>query len=118
VVGPELTKIAARGDGRWLLEAILQPGKEVPPQFHPWSLKLKDDSTFTGYLLRKGGRSGKEYYREVTGRERAILKSEIVSRKQMELSLMPPGLTTNLTARELRDLMVFLMSPAVPSSSP
>ncbi|MFP6897973.1 MAG: PVC-type heme-binding CxxCH protein [Roseibacillus sp.] len=112
VVGPDLTAVGARKDRAWLLESILQPGKEVPPQFHPWSLTLKDGSTFLGYLLRKGGRSGKEFYREITGKERAILKSEIVGREQLEISLMPPGLVSRLTARELRDLIAFLMEPS------
>lgn len=112
VVGPDLSAVGI-GPGEdvdWLLTQILDPGREVAPQFHPWQLELKDSSTFVGIALRKGGRSGKEFYRDITGAEQAILKTDIVAREEVKTSLMPPGLTMNLTAEELRDLIAFLQS--------
>ena len=63
---------------------------------------------FTGLLLRKGGRSGKEFYRDSTGAERAFVKTEIVARREVPTSMMPVGLVDRMTDRELRDLLAFL----------
>jgi len=108
VVGPDLSTAGDRGDRQWLLESIVEPSREVSPQFYPRSLTLEDGSTFVGFLLRKGGRSGKEFYRQITGDERAIRKLEIVGRQELRTSLMPVGLLLNLTAEEARDLLAFL----------
>ncbi|MEM7012317.1 MAG: PVC-type heme-binding CxxCH protein [Verrucomicrobiota bacterium] len=112
VVGPDLSAVGI-GPGEdidWLLTQIIDPGREVAPQFHPWQLDLKDGSTFVGFALRKGGRSGKEFYRDITGAEKAILKTDIIAREEVKTSLMPPGLTMNLTAEELSDLIAFLQA--------
>jgi putative heme-binding domain-containing protein len=110
VLGPELTTVADRDDSHWLLESILEPHREVAPQYYPRSLKLADGSVFTGFLLRAGGRSGKEFYRDITGADRAIVKTEIVGREELRTSLMLPGLLQNLTPREARDLLAFLQA--------
>lgn len=108
VLGPDLSAVADRNDPDWLLTAILQPNKDVAPQFYPWSIETKDGVDFVGIMLRKGGRSGKEFYRGTNGREQAILKSEILSRRELKSSLMPEGLLASLTDQEIRDLLAFL----------
>jgi len=109
LVGPDLSAVADRGDPAWLLQSILQPSREVAPQFFPVSLGLKDGNEFVGFLLRKGGQSGKEFYRDVAGREQGFLKDDIVHRRELRTSVMPEGLAASLTDEELRDLLAFLM---------
>lgn len=115
VVGPDLSAVGAGpgADTIWLLEQLLEPNREVAPQYFPWKLDLADGNSFTGIALRKGGRSGKEFYRDITGSEQAILKSDIVARQEIKSSLMPPGLILNLTPGELRDLVAFLQASGV-----
>ena len=108
VLGPDLSAVAARDDEDWLLHAILQPNKDVAPQFYPWLITTKDGEEFTGILLRKGGRSGKEFYRNSAGREHAIAKADIVARRELKSSMMPEGLLASLTDQEIRDLLAFL----------
>ena len=69
---------------------------------------------FTGLLLRKGGRSGREFYRDAAGHERSFLKTEIVERREVPTSMMPAGLIDRMTDREIRDLLAFL--GAVPTA--
>ena len=107
VVGPDLTAIHHGGQVA-LLRAILQPNRDVSPQYYPWALETDDGQRFTGISLRKGGRSGREYYRDESGKERSFLKSEIVGRRELRTSMMPEGLVRTLTDRELRDLLAFL----------
>ena len=108
ILGPELSAVAERGDHRWLLESLMQPNREVAPQFFSWTLQLKDGSDFTGITLRKGGRSGKEFYRDLTGEEQGFLKTDIVGRRENQSSLMPTEILAGLTDHEIRDLMTFL----------
>lgn len=110
VVGPDLSAVHARGGDASLLTALLQPSRDVAPQYFPRLLQTDDGKVFTGILLRKGGRSGREFYRDDTGRERSFLKSDIVARRELKTSMMPEGLVYTLTDRELRDLLAFLQS--------
>lgn len=108
VVGPDLSAVADRSDPTWLLQSILEPSREVAPQYYPWQLGLADGSTFTGIALRQGGNSGKEFYRDITGAEQSFVKDDIHHRQELQTSLMPGGLILALNPEELRDLMAFL----------
>ena len=108
VVGPDLTAVAATGDRKRLLQAILQPSRDVAPQYYSRMIETEDGRTFTGIMLRKGGRTSRDVYRDSQGRERSFLWSDIVMRKNLQKSLMPDGLVDMLTISELRDLIAFL----------
>ncbi len=107
VVGPDLSLIAQQGDRAAILRSILEPHREVAPQFYPTLLKLADGTDFIGFLLRS---SSTEVFRDITGKERVFQKADILQRTELKTSLMPPGLVTLLTDDELRDLLAFLAS--------
>ena len=108
VVGPDLTAVASSGDRRRILRAILEPNRDVDPQFHAQTITLSSGKTFTGIMLRKGGRTSREYYRDSVGREQSFPWAEIESRTDLTTSLMPGGLVHTMTIGELRDLLAFL----------
>lgn len=108
VVGPDLTLIAQQGDRAAILRSILEPHREVAPQFYPSLVKLKDGTEFTGILLRS---SSSEVFRDLTGKERSFPEADVISRTEIKMSLMPPGLVMSLTDAELRDLLAFLTAP-------
>ena len=105
VVGPDLSLIARQSDLKGTLQSILEPSREVAPQFYPTLLKLKDGSDFIGIMLRS---SSIEVYRDLTGKERTFQKADIVERSELHTSVMPPGLVATLTDEELRDLLAFV----------
>lgn len=105
VVGPDLTLIAQQGDRAAILRSILEPHREVAPQFYPSVVELKDGTTFTGILLRS---SSTEVFRDLTGKEKSFPEADIVKRTELRTSLMPPGLVLSLRNEELRDLLAFL----------
>ena len=110
VVGPDLSLIARQSDIRGTLQSILEPNREVAPQFFPTLLKLADGGEFIGIMLRS---SSTEVYRDITGKERTFKKADILQRTELKTSLMPPGLVAMLTDEELRDLLAFVRSDAV-----
>lgn len=107
VVGPDLSFIAQQGDQRAILQSILEPNRDVAPQFFPTQLELKDGTEFTGILLRS---SSVDVFRDLTGKERTFKPTDIVKRTELKTSLMPTGLVATLTDTELRDLLAFLTS--------
>lgn len=107
VVGPDLTAANNIGDPDRLLRALLQPSRDIDPQYHPRALITEDGRVFTGLLLRDGG-GGSEVYRDSTGREQTFRTAEIVQRKELTTSLMPDGLIDLMTDREIRDLIAYL----------
>lgn len=109
VVGPDLSFVARQTDREGLLRSILEPHREVAPQYYPTQLQLADGTSFIGILLRS---SHVDVFRDLTGRERMFKKEEILSRMELKTSLMPPGLVASLTDEEVRDLLAFLSSPS------
>ncbi len=111
-VGPDLStmsrRVAAAGaEGQqWLLETILQPSRDMAPQFTPWQIVTKDGKQHIGLPLRKGGNS--EAYLGSDGRELTLKNSDIESRHEASVSIMPADLLQQLTRQELADLFAFL----------
>ena len=110
VVGPDLSATSNAGDPNRVLKALLEPSRDVDPQYYPWSLLTEDGDSFTGILLRDGG-GGTEFFRDNQGRERKFLTKDIVARKPLMTSVMPDGLIELMTIREIRDVLAFLDHP-------
>lgn len=108
VLGPDLSLVGQQGDREAILRSILEPQREVAPQFFPSLVKLADGTEFTGILLRS---SSTEVFHDLGGKERSHPEADIVARTELRTSLMPPGLITMLTDREIRDLLAFLTQP-------
>ncbi len=115
-LGPDLSASSSVDDPNRLLRALLQPSRDVDPQYHPRMLVTEDGRVFTGILLRDGG-GGSEYYRDNLGREQRFKTDEIVQRKELNTSMMPEKLFEMMTDREIRDLLAFV-GHAVESESP
>lgn len=105
VVGPDLSLIARQGSRREILQSIVEPNRNVAPQYFATYLELENGSTFTGILLRS---AGYEVYRNSVGDEVTFQKNEIAERRILRSSLMPQGLHATLSDEELRDVLAFL----------
>ncbi len=108
VLGPDLSLVGQQGSREAILRSILEPQREVAPQFFPSQVKLVDGTEFVGILLRS---SSNEVFRDLSGKERSHPEADIVGRTELRTSLMPPGLLSMLTDREIRDLLSFLTQP-------
>ncbi len=109
VVGPDLSKVGDLGDRAWLLEAILNPNKDIAPQFLPRMITLNDGSVYTGIRLRS---YVNEQIRDARGLNYTFKRDEVKSIQDLPMSFMPGGLPLTLTDRELRDLLAFLQNSA------
>lgn len=107
IVGPDLTSLYKRANLESLLTSILEPSREMAPEFQPRTLLLKDGRVFTGIRLRSYSR---EQIRDAYGQTRTFDKGDVESIKDSDVSFMPADLVNTLTNRELRDLIAFLMN--------
>lgn len=106
--GPELTIAAPALTRRRLVESIVQPSKEVAPQFVPWVIARRDGTVATGLLIEEAI-DGRQTYADPAGATFTLLPEEIAERRPSPGSLMPDDLTRRMTVEELRDVAAFLL---------
>lgn len=105
--GPDLSTIGERGREH-IVNSIINPSAEIAPQYEPWKLTLEDGSEKVGILLRQKG--GNHVYADIAGNEFHINNRTIVSRGQLPISLMPPGLKNTMSDSEFEALVSWLES--------
>ena len=104
-VGPDLTSIAAKQTREYLLEALVDPDKQIAQGYETLVLTLNDGKVKSGILKSED----KKEVRLMTpeGAVLVVPVSDIDSRARGP-SAMPGDLTRLLTLREIRDLVEYL----------
>ncbi len=111
-VGPELTGIGARHDRRYLLEAIVDPNKQIAEGFESVVLATRDGQVITGVFRGEDDQEVRLLTAE--GHPVAVPKDTIEERKRGP-SAMPADLAPKLSRAELRDLIEFLAGLKTPA---
>jgi putative heme-binding domain-containing protein len=106
--GPDLSGIGAQFDKRALAESILFPSKAVREGYQQVEIETNDNETVYGLVRTEDNES--LVIRDASGAARQIAKTEIKSRRNSELSLMPEGLQAGLSLQEFADLVEYLAS--------
>ncbi|HVT27790.1 MAG TPA: hypothetical protein VHE81_07215, partial [Lacipirellulaceae bacterium] len=107
-VGPDLTQIGHTTSREKILTSILQPSREIAPDYQAWILVTTDGNTFTGLRLPKPGDDGKEDYVDAAGKTFTLPSDEIEERSVSDKSLMPDNLQATLSIADMGDLLSFL----------
>jgi putative membrane-bound dehydrogenase-like protein len=107
-VGPDLTRIGRQQSRERVIASILQPSREIAPDYQPWTLVTADGVAHAGVRLPQGGDNGKENYADAEGKTFELISDEIELRQASDKSIMPDGLERMLTLGDLRDLVAFL----------
>jgi putative heme-binding domain-containing protein len=90
---------------RELAESILWPSRVVREGYQAVLVELKDGEEVAGLI--KGESPEVLTLRDSAGRLRQVAKTEVVSRRQSDQSLMPEGLQAGLSLQEFADLLAF-----------
>jgi putative membrane-bound dehydrogenase-like protein len=109
-VGPDLSQIHKQPMRR-LLESILQPSREIAPQYQTVVVETTDGRTLTGVSLGKIDNDRKERFLDAEGKEFVVETRLIENRQPSPRSIMVEGLEKTMTVQELRDLLAFLRQP-------
>jgi putative heme-binding domain-containing protein len=107
-IGPALDRIASRRAPEFLMESILQPSKEIAPDFEGVIIATKDGRIITGLRVNESNFSIQ--LSEENGRFHSLLKRDLEEVQVMKKSLMPENFSEVLTIKELHDIFAYLMT--------
>ncbi len=105
--GPKLTGYE-RDNLDFMLLAVVDPSAAIREEFTNFLVVTDDGRTVTGLIDEQTTKT--LTLKDVKGQAVLINKEEIELLKALDLSLMPDGLTKNLSDQEVRDLFAYLMS--------
>jgi len=107
-IGPDLSKIGEVRKGRDLAEAILFPSVSLARGFESLHVVTKDGRVQTGLLSRET--TGAIYLRTTDRAEIRLDRDEVEQLTPSPVSIMPQGLDKTLTAREMSDVVAYLLT--------
>jgi putative heme-binding domain-containing protein len=107
--GPDLSATGSALTLERLVESVVDPSKEVAPQFTAWNVALKDGRVFTGTLLRETDEG--LVFGDAQGKLVTVKPSEVDEKQPQKTSIMPADLAAQMTAQEFRDLIAYLRAP-------
>jgi putative membrane-bound dehydrogenase-like protein len=105
-VGPDLSRAVGTMNRVQLIQSILEPSREISPQYTSWSFALHDGRVVTGMIVHEN--EGKTIVGNSDGQTIEFKTADIEERTPQRVSVMPDKLTDRMTLQELRDLIAFL----------
>ncbi|HUE72735.1 MAG TPA: PVC-type heme-binding CxxCH protein [Pirellulaceae bacterium] len=108
-VGPNLATIRHRSAEEILIH-VLDPNREVSPDFLEYSVRLTDGRTLTGLIA--GETDSGLTLRWAEGQQETILRREIEEIASSGKSLMPEGVEQKVTVQEMGNLLSYLLGSA------
>jgi putative membrane-bound dehydrogenase-like protein len=104
--GPRINGVAGRLSRQQILEALINPGKELAPGFGIVSLELKNGENFTGILQAENDIS--ITIKMGSQPDTLIRKQDLLERQNAASSM--PDMSHILTAKEIRNLVSYLVT--------
>jgi putative membrane-bound dehydrogenase-like protein len=107
-VGPNLATILQWSPEQVLIN-ILDPNREVAPNFVGYTLETKDGRTLDGLIADESASS--LTLKRAEGVTETVLRRDITGISGSGLSLMPEGLEAAISVEQMADLIAFLFLP-------
>ena len=104
--GPYLGNIAQTYKREELALNILDPNRTIAQGFASEAVTLKDGTIQMGFITLEGAEEIR--LRNIASQEFTFKTGEIQQRQKLPVSMMPAGLMTNFTVRELASLLDYL----------
>ena len=109
-VAPNLTYITRKFDDKQLLNAIIFPSASIAFGYESWLVETKSKNSYYGFIISDNKES--KIIRDIAGQNHTIKKSEIVSSKKQDKSIMPSAGQMNLSEQQLADVVGYLKGVA------
>ena len=107
-VGPNLATIR-QWNPEQVLSNILDPNREVAPNFVGYTVETRDGRTLDGIIADESPTS--LTLKRAEGVTETVLRRDIAQISGSGLSLMPEGVETAVTVEQMADLIAFLLPP-------
>jgi putative heme-binding domain-containing protein len=104
-LGPDLVTVKNTGKEKILVN-ILDPNREVRPDFISYAIETKDDESLIGLVANETASS--ITLRQAYGKEDVLNRTRIKKMQSLGQSLMPEGLEVGLTAQDFADLISYI----------
>ncbi len=104
-LGPDLVSVRNAGKEK-LLTSIVDPSREVLPQYLAFEIETKDAESLLGIVANETASS--VTLRQAYGKETVILRANIAAMQSRGKSLMPDDLQAGLTPQGITDLLEFV----------
>ncbi len=104
-LGPDFVTVKTTGKEKIMVN-ILDPNREVAPQYTAVSIELKDGDSLIGIIANEDANS--VTIRQAFGKEDVVLRSNIASRRNQQLSLMPEGVEAGMQPQDMADLLEYI----------
>jgi putative heme-binding domain-containing protein len=105
-IGPDLSTVGRALSREKLLDSILEPSKEIAPQFVTWSFETTAGKVHTGMLVFEN--EGKTTVGDAEGKLTELKTLDIANRVPQKTSVMPEKLPERMSLQEFRDLLAYL----------
>ena len=104
-LGPDLVTVKTTGKEKMLVN-ILDPNREVRPEFVTYVVETKDDESLIGLVANETAST--VTLRQAYSKEDVIHRSNIKKMQSQGQSLMPEGLEAGLAPQDLADLLEYI----------
>ncbi|MEQ1828746.1 MAG: c-type cytochrome, partial [Pirellula sp.] len=104
-IGPNLAPFQFRG-AEAILQNVIEPNREVNPQFVSYSILTNDDRIVTGMITNESAASITLLRGE--NQSETIQRSDISEIKSSKMSLMPEGIENQIDLQAMADLIAYL----------
>ncbi|MDR3404665.1 MAG: HEAT repeat domain-containing protein [Chthoniobacter sp.] len=104
-IGPSLDAIGSAQPLDFIIGAVLEPQREVKESFETYRITTKKGEELIGIIV--AGNDNEITLRDPLGAEHVVSQADVAKREFIG-SLMPAGLTDNLSPEDLRDLFAYL----------
>ncbi len=108
MIGPDLSHVGSTFSAQKLVESILEPSKEVSPQFTTWAMTTLEGKVHTGMLVFEN--EGKTILGTAEGTTLELKTADVENRTPQKTSVMPEKLVERMSQQEWIDLVAFLRS--------
>ena len=106
--GPYLGSAGSKFTKDYLIQSILEPNAVVAQGFQTELITMKDKSVHLGFVTRE--EDGVVDLRNIAGIVTKLKAADMTKREHQKNSMMPAGLTGNLTVEEFNHLIAYLGS--------
>jgi putative heme-binding domain-containing protein len=104
--GPFMGQIGSIMTRQQIAESILKPSASISQGFATVTVTAKGNKTYMGFITEESAQ--KIVMRDIGGNVYTVKTADIISRKEMKTSMMPPGLANALSYDEFASLVSFL----------
>lgn len=104
--GPFMGQVGSIMNREQIAESILKPNASISQGFSTVQIKTKDGRTLVGFITAESAE--KLTIRDISGKATNVKLSNIADRKEMDFSMMPPGLANALSFEEFASLVAYL----------